>query len=112
MANEITIYRGDRHSITVTVTDADAAFDLTDYTMTLTCKKNLSDTDAQAQFQVAAVITTPATGIGVITLLPTHTTIEPGNYYYDIQINSGTTLVYTVVTSTLTIGYDITRTAT
>ena len=108
----INIYKGDTSVITITVTNEDeTAYDLTDYTMTLTVKEEKTDADADAKIQVEATISTPASGVGVISLTPTHTGITPGKYYYDIQINNGTSVVKTIELDTFTILQDVTVTA-
>jgi hypothetical protein len=111
MANEINIYRGDTHTLTVSVTDSGGAtFDLTGYTMTLTAKADKKDLDAAAVLSKTATIASPTTGVGVFTLAKEDTSIDPSTYYYGIQINS-ITEVKTIIVSTLTIMYDITTTS-
>lgn len=94
MANEIEIVRLSTPTFTVTVLDNGVAMDLTGYTMTLTVKKNKDDLDSAALLQTTATISTPATGIGIFSLTRTQTTIPPGLWYYEVQINVGTTNVF------------------
>ena len=110
MANEIEIYKGDTKTIQVTVKDADGVvLDLTSYTMLMTVKKTASLSDSAAAFQATAVIASPATGVGVFTLTHAQTNITAGTYYYDVQINDGTTSVYTVMSSLFNVLQDITE---
>jgi hypothetical protein len=112
MANEISIYRGDTQTITVTVKENGTIKDLTSYTMRMTVKNDPQSLDAEALISKTATIAAPATGIGVFTLSGTDTTLNAGNYYYDVQINKSTTDIKTLFVSTFTILQDVTRTAT
>ena len=111
MANELSIYRGDTFSATVTVTDDEGAiFDLTSYTMKLTVKRNSQDTDAQALIgPITATISTPATGVGIIAISAAQSAVDIGEYVYDIQINNSTTDVKTIVKSSFTVLDDVTK---
>jgi len=114
MADELTIKRGDTRVITVTVTDSNGSpFDLTDYKMFLTAKTDRTNTDANADIgPKEAVIASPLTGVGVITLSSDDTDIDCGLYYYDVQVNKGSTNVYTIIWSTITMQQDVTKTNT
>jgi len=100
MVNEISIFRADTESINCTVTDeAGNPFDLTGYTMTLTVKKNHGDPDSSAIIQGTGTSLNPTAGVGIIELTHIQTDVPPGKYYYDVQINDGTSVVKTVVAS-------------
>lgn len=100
MVNEIKIFRADTESVVVTVTDESGnPFDLTGYTITLTVKKNHGDSDADAIMQQVGSSTNPTSGVGQVDLTYNQTDVPPGKYYYDIQINDGTSVVKTVVSS-------------
>ena len=110
MANEISIYRGDTPTFTVTVLDNGSAMDLTGYTMTMTVKENEEDSDLEAKFQKTATISTPASGIGLITLTYEDSDLIPNIYSYDVQLNNGTSNIFTCIKSTFTVKQDITIT--
>ena len=111
MTNEIKLFRGDTRDITVTVYDTDGSvLDLTDYTMTITVKKDPNAADASAALQTTAVIASPATGVGVFGLTAANTNITPGTYSYDVQVNKSTRNVYTVLSGTFQVLQDITQT--
>lgn len=111
MANEISVYRGDTASITVTITDSDdAAFDLTGYTVKLTVKNSDTDNDAHAVIgPITATVATPASGVGVFALSITNTNVVAKVYSYDVQINDGSTDKKTVTKSTFTVTQDVTK---
>lgn len=94
----MTITKGDKREFTVTVVDGDGnALDLTAYTMTFTAKAKIAQTDINADISKDAVIASPATGIGVFTLLPADTRIDPGTYSFDVQISDSSTNIFTVI---------------
>lgn len=108
----LTMIRGDTEQLTIPVLDnTGAAMDLTDYTVKFTVKKHTNDNDNEAVIgPLNCTVATPANGIALLTITSTQTNIEPGTYYYDVQINNGST-VYTVATSgTVTISDDVTKT--
>jgi len=110
---EIEIIRGDTPAFTINVTDNGGdAFDLTSYSMRMTVKRNKADTDTNAIIgPKIATIASPTTGIGVITLSSTDTDVDPGEYLYDIQINNGSSNVYTIIgPKKFTVIDDITKT--
>lgn len=112
MASEISIFRGDTQTITITVTDSDdTVFNLTDYTMKMSVKTNKTDPDISSVISSTATIAAPATGVGVFSLSTTDTTVDAGNYFYDVQINNGIIDVKTVISSTFIVKEDITKTA-
>lgn len=56
------IYRGDTVTIDFTVTEDGSPFDLSGSIVRFIGKRNFSDTDANAVFQVTCTLTTPANG--------------------------------------------------
>ncbi len=103
------ITKGDTRQFTVTVTDGnDDALDLTSYTMVFTAKNDIALTDAEANISSTAVVATPASGIGVFTLIPGDTTIDVDTYFYDVQISDSSDNVFTVVKGTLEISDQVT----
>ena len=111
MANELSVYRGDTASITVTIVDSDgAAFDLTGYTTKLTVKNSADDNDAHAVIgPITATVATPASGIGIFALSITDTDVVVKEYVYDVQINDGSTDKKTVTKRTFTVTQDVTK---
>ena len=107
---EITMYRGDTDTITVTVTDSEgAAFDLTDYTMRFTVKDKPKDPDSLAKIgPTDATIASPATGIGIIAVSVTDSDLKAKSYVYDIQITDATHN-YTIVKDNFVITEDVTK---
>jgi len=111
MANEITMYRGDDKTITLTFTDSDGnAIDITDYTVYFTVKNSVSDSDANAKISKDVTShTNPTSGITQIALTPSDTSsLNPGAYEYDIQTKDGSGNINTVLTSTFVLKYDVT----
>lgn len=113
MADEISLFRGDTDEITVTVVDGNGdVFNLTNFTMKLTVKNNATDNDTDAVIgPLTATISTPTSGIGVISISTTNSNISQGKYVYDVQINNGTSVVKTVIKSTFEIKEDVTKAA-
>jgi len=102
--NDIELYRGDTSGwVKLAVTDEDdAAVDLSGATVKVTVKKFKSDTledaviainstDDSTQFNLTGL----ALGFIYFKFIPADTlTLDPGNYYYDIEVTDGTD-VYT-----------------
>lgn len=110
--------RGDTKQWDLTFTDAaGGALDLSAITIWFTVKDKVSDTDAQALFQLHSpnhgiANISAVGGTARITVLPSHTaalTSKRNNQaYYDIQIVDGSGRVYTVADGTITIYPDVT----
>jgi len=98
----MSITRGDTCNFNVTVKDEDGViFDLTGYTMDFTAKNDIGDSDSEAVISSEATISSPTSGIGVISLTPDDTTVNAQQYRYDIQISDGGNNVYTVIKNSL-----------
>lgn len=100
-------YRGDTLQFTITPKDADGnAFSLTGYTAAFTIA-NQRGTGA-TQYSGTTTINT-STNVITCTLLPaTGRSLVGGNtYVYDVQITNGT-LIYTILTGTISSTDDIT----
>jgi hypothetical protein len=113
----LSMTRGDRQSFTVTLTDgAGAPLNLTDLTVTFTAKRTRYDSDAAAVIQKSdgdgIVITTPASGVAVLTIEPedTEELTNLRTLHWDIQVDDGSGDVRTPITGRLVILPDITRT--
>lgn len=87
-SDPIEIIRGDDVSVRLTFTDADdAVISLVGATVFFTVKKKLDTVDADADISKTITSHTDAAG-GITTadLTNDDTDLEPGTYYYDIQI--------------------------
>jgi len=108
--NDLTVYKGDDKTYTLTFVDADsAAIDITGYTVFFTVKTNKTDTDANAQ--ISKTVTShsnPTGGITTITLTNSDTDLTPKRYHYDIQLKDTSSLITTVVVGTFILLQDIT----
>jgi len=94
----MTITKGDTYNFSVTVkSSAGVIFDLTGYTMVFTVKDSITLPDSEANISSTAVISDPTTGKGEFILLPSDTTIDVKDYFYDVQISDGANNVYTVI---------------
>jgi len=91
------IYRGNTDTRTVTVVSNGAAFDMTGYSMKFVVKKSFSNPDADALINKDVVFSAPATGIGVLSLIQTDTSIDPGNYVCELKLyDAAKTLIRTL----------------
>ena len=105
--NNITIFRRDYKTLTVTVTDDQGnAFDLTGYTARFTAKKHPQDI-AQAISTITGVIASPVTGGIEFVLTSNDTNLNPGSYWFDVEISKPND-VQTVCYGKLEIIQDIT----
>ena len=113
---DIPFWRGDGLVFDVTVTSEGAAVDLTTYDIWCTGKRNLSESDADAVFQVtktAGDIVISGAGNNVATItVPASDTVGltvPLTLYYDVQIKAPAGQPITVAWGQLAIGQDVTR---
>jgi hypothetical protein len=103
----ISIYRGDSHSIQVSVTDNGAIKDLTGFQAKLTVRSK--DELTISIEKGIADIPNPETGILVFDFLPSDTDILPAEYLFDVQITKGSDIKHTVIKDKLLITSDLTR---
>lgn len=107
------MYRGDSYPIRLTLTDKTTKLpiDLTDCSLLFTVNTVAAPVDITTQvFQVAGAIGAPAsTGLATFTPTALNTALDPGKYYYDIQLTDAAGNIRTVVKSTFTIRMDITK---
>lgn len=108
MDNRINIYKGDSTELEVTVTDSSgAAFDLSNYTCTLSVKKELSDAENKFNVEDGSIDKTDAaTGVIRIPISKDNTNITPGMYYYDVEIKYLGN-VYTVLRDAINVVQDV-----
>jgi len=104
------IIRGDTTQYTITFKDSvGAPIDISGWTIFLTVKGSIFDSDDKAVIKKDITITDGSGGQAVITLLPTDTaTLPPLTYLYDIQVKTNTGEVYTVLLGDFTIIGDVT----
>ena len=110
--NTITINRGDTYSRTINLKDsAGDLIDATNYTIYFTVRKNIvstsssSDTDAL----ISETIAGDASGVHTLTVTAAETNIEPGSYFYDIQIKKSDDTISSSSASSFVVNGDITR---
>jgi hypothetical protein len=101
-------YRGDTAQFVVRPkTSNGASFDLTDYDADFTIANRRGSTGSQY---------TASASIDVVNSLVTCTiypsspgrSLTPGSYVYDVQIDNGSTNIFTLLTGTITVTDDIT----
>ena len=98
-------YRGDTVPIALTITQNGTPVDITGSVITITFKKNKTDTTAVIQKN--AVLTDPENGQALITLTPTDTDIDVDEYFYDIQWTDAGGNIRTLILTTVQIKQDI-----
>jgi len=100
-------YRGDTNEFVLRPKAANGStFNLTGYSAQyfIANRRGSTATQYEAQGTVDAV-----NGLVTCTLLPgTGRTLAPGTYVYDVQITNGPSLIYTLLTGTITVTDDIT----
>lgn len=102
------ITQSDEKAYNLAFTTAGVAQDITGATVTMTVKRNLSDTTPLVQ-KVVTAHTNPTDGLSTITLTTADTSIPLGSYYYDIQINGGGISKKTVMKGKLEITWQATE---
>jgi hypothetical protein len=100
-------YRGDRNEFVVRPKNSDgSAFSLTGYSADFTIATVRGSTGTQYEAQAVVNATS---NIVTCTILPgVGITLTPGTYVYDVQIDSGASLIYTLLTGTITVTDHIT----
>jgi len=101
-------YRGDSYEMVVRPkTSSNTAFPLTGYSAAFTIA-NLRGSGANVtQYPATAVVNTGNNTV-TCTITPAQgRPLAPGTYVYDVQITNGT-LIYTILTGTITVTNDIT----
>lgn len=104
---DLFIIRGD----TVTINALFSGVDLTGTTVFFTAKPALTDDTTDTNAVIAVEVTShddPTNGHTIIELSSTDTDVEPGDYYYDIQIKDGSEIT-SIPARKLRIYADVTR---
>ena len=100
-------YRGDRYEFVIRPKTANGdAFDLTGYNADFFVADARGE--GQTQYEMQAIVDA-STDTVTCTILPgAGEALAAGTYVYDVQIDSGATLVYTLLTGSITVTDDIT----
>lgn len=117
---DYSMYRGDSLILDIEVKQGDVAVDLTDSKVWMTAKKNYTDADDKAVFQITTPddieLTAPLLGKARIVVPAAETiglTYPTGTLqtklFYDIQVKTVTGIVQTVAVGQLIVNEDVTR---
>jgi hypothetical protein len=100
-------YRGDTAQFVIRPKNANgSAFDLTGYTSQFFIANQRGS--AATQYEAQAVVNS-TTDIVTCTILPgVGRQLAPGTYVYDVQITTGASVIYTLLTGSITVTDDIT----
>lgn len=104
---DITLIRGDSNSIIVNFDGVD----LTGATVFFTAKSVL-DTADDTSADIAIEVTEfddPTSGEVIIPLTPEDTTVDPGDYFYDVQVKDSDGNIKSIPYRKLTVVADVTR---
>ena len=100
-------YRGDRYEFVIRPkTATGGAFDLTGYSANFTVANARGEN--KTQYEMQAVVDGGADTVTCTILPGAGEELAAGTYVYDVQIDSGATLVYTLLTGSITVTDDIT----
>ena len=115
MANNIiTINRGDTYSRTINLKDsAGDLIDATNYTIYFTVRKHIASTSSSSDTDalIYKTVVGDASGVHTLTVTAAETNIEPGSYFYDIQIKKSDNTISSSIASSFVVNGDITRSA-
>jgi hypothetical protein len=105
-------YRGDRFDFVIYPKNSDgSAFDLADYATPEKSAFTIATARGAGAIQyIGAAEVDLLTNTITCTILPTvgRNLSAANTYYYDVQINNGSTVIYTLLTGSITIQDDIT----
>ena len=105
---KLEIIKGDDTVLNTTFTDEDdVAVDISDANLVFTVKSDFDSIAAMTVTVASGVHTNPTLGITDILLPHTATNIEPGDYYWDIQLTFGDGTVNSVKFGKLIVVNDI-----
>ena len=100
-------YRGDRYEFVIRPKTANGgAFDLTGYSANFTIANARGE--GQTQYEMQAVVDGSADTVTCTILPGAGEALTSGTYVYDVQIDFGPTLVYTLLTGSIAVTDDIT----
>jgi hypothetical protein len=99
-------YRGDRYEFVIRPKTANGdAFDLTGYSADFFVANQRGEN--KTQYEMQAVVDGSADTVTCTILPGAGEELTAGTYVYDVQIDSGATLVYTLLTGSITVTDDI-----
>ena len=110
-AYSFSYYKGDTNEFVIRPKNASgSAFDLTGYTAAFFIASSRGDNPA---FSVEAqAVVSAANDTVTCTILPgVGSTLNAGTYVYDVQITSGPSVIYTIITGTITVTEQVTGAA-
>ncbi len=114
----LAMYRGDTALFPFAVSDSAGAYNIAGASFWFTAKRTPCDIDASAVFQKTLAsgitITNPAAGLGQVELAESDTSGLPCSrtvLFYDLQMKTTTSKVYTLASGTLTVNPDVTVTS-
>jgi len=110
MADLNDIFRGDDRNYNLIFKDADGvAIDITGWTIFVTVKEKINDSDDDAKIAIEATITNAVGGLATFSFTDVQTYELNGDYYYDVQIKKADGAIFTVTSGRIKIKRDITR---
>ena len=110
MTNDIEIIQGDDTTIRFTITDQNGnAVDLSSANLVFSAIEDFdSVSKAMTATTVSGLHTSPASGISYVFLSHSVTNIDPGNYFWDIELQYGNGMINSVKHGKLTVISDVT----
>ena len=102
-------YRGDTNEFVIRPKNSDgSAFDLDGYDGNFFIATARGAASSVVQYEAQAVVN-DTTNIVTCTILPgVGEQLDPGTYVYDVQVDSGEALVYTLLTGTISVTEQVT----
>jgi len=99
-------YRGDRYEFVIRPKTANGgAFDLTGYSADFFVANARGEN--KTQYEMQAIVDSSADTVTCTILPGSGEDLVAGTYVYDVQIDSGATLVYTLLTGSITVTEDV-----
>lgn len=104
-------YKGDTNEFVIRPKNSSgSAFDLAGYTAAFVIASSRGD-DPSFSVEAQAVVNTVNDTV-TCTILPSiGTTLDAGSYVYDVQITSGPTVIYTIITGNISVTEQVTGAA-
>lgn len=103
------IVQGDAKAYNLTFTSGGEELDITGATVQMSVKRKLKDQDYAFPPKVVTDHTDPENGKTTVALSTADTSIDLGDYYYDIQISGGSVTKKTILKGKLTITWQVTE---
>ena len=104
-------YKGDTNEFVIRPKNSDgSAFDLAGYTADFFIATSRGDNPTYS-VEAQAVVDSSNDIVTCITLPRVGSTLNSGTYVYDVQITSGPSVIYTLITGTITVTEQVSGTA-